>query len=144
MPTSTGQTGAAIIKVMNFPAARLPSSGTPLAHRYRPPQQPRALASLDLLMASQPTAGIPCPFRGRNGLTCVDLLSFPASEYSRWHRVCLTVFACDVVMMYLFPCELPPMAGLKRHVGQRNRARLSWLFGGTAAGTGSGEPRQRH
>ena len=39
---------------MDCPAVRISSSGTHLAHRNRPQQHSRAIAGLNLLMASQP------------------------------------------------------------------------------------------
>ena len=49
------RTVSAITSVLNGPGVRFPSSGTPLAHRNRRPQHPRAVARLNLLMASQPS-----------------------------------------------------------------------------------------
>jgi hypothetical protein len=51
--------GPAITTVIDCPAMRIPSSGTPLAHRDQSPQHSHAVTRLDLLMASRPTVGVP-------------------------------------------------------------------------------------
>jgi hypothetical protein len=48
------------MSVMDYPALQIPSSGTPLAHWNQPPKRPRAVARLDLLMASQGPTFTPC------------------------------------------------------------------------------------
>lgn len=53
IPMPFSRTGLASTSVIDSPAARFPRSGTPLAHQNRPPLHPRAVAGLDLLMASQ-------------------------------------------------------------------------------------------
>ena len=54
----------------------------------------------------------------------------PGSEYSRWHRVCLTMLDCDVVMMYIFPCELLAVAGVKAACRSDANERGVIAFGG--------------
>jgi hypothetical protein len=83
IPMPLSRTGPAITSVMDGPAVRFPSSGTPLAHRNRPPQHPRAVARPDLLMARQSTQ----TYRVRSGGEIVRPVqmfwTFPSPEYVR-------------------------------------------------------------